>query len=97
MGRMQLAYEDFLREYRKLKRESEGSMAGTGTSLMKTTSDMPSVIHHEMAKSVREPRNDRLKKIDDVLKLTKQLTDTLEGQLKALDEKKVFGERHAKK
>ena len=96
LGKRQIMYDDFMREYRKLKREAESLSAKKGNNgtagNLDPISEFPEKSTMQVT-SFREPKSERHKKLIEALNETKRLTQILEGQLKALDERGVYGEK----
>ena len=98
LGKIEIGIEDFMREYRKLKRDEESAnlkkIGKQSMDILCETSKVDATI--PVVTCFKEPKSERQRKILEVLSQTKQLTENLEHQLKALDEKGVLGERGKK-
>ena len=96
-NKIELTYEEFFREYKKLKRDGpfvslNKPLGMESRSLMQTTG-----LVGVSTSIVKEPKGERQKKIQEVLSQTKKLAENLEGYLKALDQKGIFGEIRSNK
>ena len=99
-----LTLEEFMREYKKLKREESSAafrLARPTTAASKVLSNnldapMLSVMTNVKTQS-KDSKKEKQKKLLEVLKDTMKLTQILKEQLKILEEKGVYGGEKAKK
>jgi len=98
-----LSLEEFMREYKKLKREENSITLKQGKlnvskQLLPTSIDTPMVSTATMAKAQnKDSKKEKQKKLLEVLKDTMKLTQILKEQLKILEEKGVYGGEKGKK
>jgi len=99
-----LSLEDFLREYKKLKREESSislkqARPGTAVSKMLTPGlETPQQTQMTVTKGQNKgSKEEKQKKLLEVLKDTMKLTQILKEQLKILEEKGVYGGERVKK
>lgn len=92
-----LTPEDFMREYRKLKREEDSVALKQGKATApkpaaQATGETPNQITLTQTKTqIKDSKKEKQKKLLEVLKETMKLTQVLKEQLKILEEKGVYG------